>query len=96
LGSALWAADVQAQSGTVQAMASQTCPLCRSSNRREFPAEINIHFPGMEGLTKPTVWAFPRLTVCLDCGVARFTVAEAELERLADRDSGSRSYQAAV
>ena len=68
-------------------MSDQLCPFCQSANRREFPAEINIHLPGVEGLTKPTVLAFPLITVCLDCGVAQFTVAEAELERLAKRDS---------
>jgi len=48
----------------------------------------------MEGLTKPTVWVFPRLAVCLDCGAALFRVAEAELEQLAD--AGGQSYKAAV
>jgi hypothetical protein len=77
-------------------MSSQFCPFCQSSDRREFPAEINIHFPEMEGLTKPTVWVFPRLTVCMDCGVAQFSVDKAELDRLAERDSRSQSYKAAV
>lgn len=87
---------LQAQSDTVAVMLSQVCPICQSSNRREFPAEVNIHLPGVEGLTKPTVLAFPLIAVCLDCGVAQFTVAEAELERLAERDFGGQSYKAAV
>jgi len=79
----------------VSVMSSQICPLCQSSKQREFPAEINVHFPGTEGLTKPSVWVFPRLTVCLDCGVAQFLIADAELDRLADRQS-AESYRAAV
>lgn len=75
-------------------MLCQSCPFCESANRREFPAEINIHFPGMEGLTKPTVWVFPRLSVCMDCGGALFTVAEAELEQL--DNSGRQPHMAAV
>jgi hypothetical protein len=76
-------------------MSHQSCPLSQSANRREFTAEINVHFPGTEGLTKPSVWVFPRLTVCLDCGVAQFSIADAELHRLADRQSG-QSCTAAV
>jgi len=45
----------------------------------------------MEGLTKPTVWVFPRLAVCLDCGAALFRVAEAELEQLADAGGQSKA-----
>ena len=64
-------------------MFCQSCPFCQSANRGEFPAEVNIHLPGVEGLTKPTVLTFPLISVCLDCGVAQFVVAEAELEQLA-------------
>ena len=38
----------------------------------EFPAEINIHFPGMENLKQPTVFVFPTLLICLDCGFTEF------------------------
>jgi hypothetical protein len=34
-----------------------------------FPAEINIHFPGMENLAAPTVLVFPTLLICLDLRV---------------------------
>ena len=77
-------------------MLLHSCPFCQSANLRDFPAEINIHLPGMEGLTKPTVWAFPRLLVCLDCGVAQFSIADGELDRLAERDTGVQPYKAAV
>jgi hypothetical protein len=38
-----------------------------------------MHFPGLKGLDKPTVWVFPELKVCLDCGFSDFTVPEREL-----------------
>ena len=59
-----------------------TCARCESSQTRTFPAEINIHFPGYEGLTKPPIWVFPQVLVCLDCGSAQFSIPESELKRL--------------
>ena len=67
-------------------MSHQSCPLCQSANQREFPAEMNVHFPGMKGLDIPSVWLFPTILVCMDCGTTRFTIPEAEREELADRD----------
>ena len=43
---------------------------------------MNIHFPGIEGLETPAVWAFPKLLVCLHCGYAEFLVGETELLQL--------------
>ena len=60
------------------------CQSCLSADRCEFSAEINIHFPGIDGLTKPTVWVFPSLQVCLRCGSAEFAIADAPLRALAD------------
>jgi hypothetical protein len=31
---------------------------------------INIHIPGRGGLDKPALLVFPKIVVCLDCGVA--------------------------
>ena len=47
--------------------------------RVSFPAEMAIHFPGLENVNKPTVWVFPEVLVCLDCGVSEFAVPETEL-----------------
>jgi len=62
------------------------CARCSSERLRKFGAEMNIHLPGYEGLTKPTVWVFPEVMVCLDCGHADFSIPESELQRLADDD----------
>lgn len=62
--------------------AEPTCTSCRSENQKTFTSEIAIHFPGLAGLSKPIVWVFPKISVCLDCGVARFVVPETELEVL--------------
>jgi len=58
------------------------CRSCGSGNRREFGTEINIHFPGLEGLDKPAVLVFPKVVVCLDCGFTQFTLPETELRQL--------------
>jgi hypothetical protein len=60
------------------------CQSCLSSNRCELSAEINIHFPGMPGLSIPTVWVFPALHVCLQCGSAEFDIPADQLRTLAD------------
>lgn len=46
---------------------------------------MNFHFPGWEGMEKPTVLVFPEVVVCLDCGFAEFAFPEAELPLLKDR-----------
>jgi hypothetical protein len=35
-----------------------------------------IHFRGLEHLDKPGVLLFPKIEVCLDCGLSRFTVSD--------------------
>jgi hypothetical protein len=77
-------------------MSCHPCPFCRSVNQREFTAEVNIHFPGMKGLDIPTVWVFPRLAVCMDCGKTQFTISDTELSRLAESDYRNRCEGAAA
>ena len=63
------------------------CRKCSSANQGKFDVEMNIHFPGYEGLQKPTVWLFPEVVVCFDCGFGAFTVSETELPRLAENQA---------
>jgi hypothetical protein len=74
---------------------SVSCQRCAFSETRKFTAEINLHFPGWEGLTKPTVFVFPEIKVCLSCGFAEFSIAESELRRLAGDDEDLARSQAA-
>ena len=59
---------------------SPRCTSCQSENQKTFSSEVAMHFPGLEGLNKPIVWMFPRISVCLDCGIAQFMVSERDLE----------------
>ena len=58
------------------------CKSCQSHSQTTFPTEMNIHFPGKNNLTKPSVWAFPEIVVCLDCGFTEFHIEDVELGRL--------------
>jgi hypothetical protein len=64
------------------------CKLCHSVQQNNFRTEINIHFPGPKNLHKSSVWAFPTLLVCLNCGFTAFVLDRRELARLRD-DSGT-------
>ena len=56
---------------------------CSSGNQSEFGSEILIHFGGLTNLDRRSVWVFPKLLVCLDCGFSRFTIPKCELDVLA-------------
>jgi hypothetical protein len=66
-----------------------SCRSCSSNNQTEFGSEIIIHFSGLKNLDKPTIMVFPKIMVCLDCGVTEFTIPEAELCLLGERDAAS-------
>jgi hypothetical protein len=65
------------------------CKSCASVNQRKFSGEMGIRFLGAENIDKPTVWVFPEVLVCLDCGTAEFAVTEAELRQLAKGDAAT-------
>jgi hypothetical protein len=59
-----------------------SCRSCSSSNQAPFGSEIIIHFSGLKNLDTPAVMVFPKIAVCLDCGVTEFTIPETELRLL--------------
>ena len=65
------------------------CESCGSANQKKFIGEMGIRSPGLKNIDKPTVWVFPELIVCLDCGTAGFVVPETELCLLANRDAAA-------
>ena len=68
------------------------CKKCDSRNQSTFNSEVAIHFPGLKGLDKPIVWVFPKLAVCLDCGLTEFIVPESQVQIL--REAKVRSTAA--
>lgn len=67
-----------------------SCRSCGSKNDTILGAEMNIHFPDREGLDQPSVWAFPKILVCLDCGFTELKLPEKELAALAEGARGSK------
>lgn len=65
------------------------CKSCGSVNQKKFIGEMGIRSPGLKGIDKPTVWVFPELIVCSNCGTAEFVVPEAELRMLAKGDAAA-------
>jgi hypothetical protein len=61
------------------------CEQCQSSNQSEFAAEIMIHVGSLKDLDSPDIPAFPKISVCLDCGFSRFVTGRVDLARLIKR-----------
>jgi hypothetical protein len=55
------------------------CKQCSTDHQSTFSTEMNIHFPGRDGPDKPTVWVFPKVVLCVDCGFAELVVPKNEL-----------------
>jgi hypothetical protein len=60
------------------------CASCNSEELGKFPAEIAIHLPGLTNISKPHIFVFPPLLVCMRCGCVKFVLSEDELHRLAE------------
>ena len=66
---------------------STRCKFCGSVNKREFIGDMSLRSPGLKNIDAPPVLVCPRLWVCLDCCTATFTVPEAELRLLVQRNA---------
>jgi hypothetical protein len=53
-----------------------SCRSCQSEKQTEFTAEMIVFFSRLYNLDEPGVWVFPKLLVCLDCGLSLFTIPE--------------------
>jgi hypothetical protein len=68
---------------------AMACKQCDSDSQSTFNGEVAIHYPGLKGLDKPIVWVFPKLAVCLRCGLTEFTVPEEKTRRLKEESEQS-------
>jgi len=60
------------------------CRSCQSAEQRSFPAEVNVHLPGISNVDKPPFFIFPQLLVCLACGSVEFAMTDDQLGKLKD------------
>ena len=60
-----------------------SCLSCASDHQADFSAEMIVHVGGLKNLDNAGTWIFTKVSICLDCGCARFTVPEIELALLA-------------
>jgi hypothetical protein len=74
-----------------------SCAACGSLNLQWFSTETNIHLPARRDSVRASVFAFPTLLLCLDCGSIRANVSENDLQTLRKRinESGDSSSAAA-
>lgn len=63
------------------------CKRCNAVSQSTLDGEVAIHCPGPKYRDRPMVWVFPKLVVCLHCGLTEFIVPEGEL-RLVTQDAG--------
>jgi hypothetical protein len=72
------------------------CTNCGSHNLKQFDAEANIHFPGLKGADRASVFVFPRFLICLDCGQFESTLSNRELQLLKEELSSMSSNKSGV
>jgi hypothetical protein len=58
------------------------CHSCASARLMELDAEMNIHFPGLRNMDKPSIFVFPKIIVCLHCGLMQAQLSGEEVLRL--------------
>jgi ribosomal protein L40E len=77
-----WEQDAQRKQTRVifvDSITVQTCRACGSTELRTYNSELALHAPGRGNLAKRALFLFPQVSVCRDCGAARFTVPVSEL-----------------
>lgn len=74
--------------GKLRGQVPMPCKACQADTIRILSGEIALHVPGLDGLDMPIVWVFPKVTICLSCGVAEFQIPERELQLLQDSEEG--------
>jgi hypothetical protein len=60
----------------------EACRSCGSENLTQLVAEVMIHFSGLRNLDKAGILAFPKIVICLDCGISQFVLHETGLGQL--------------
>ncbi len=62
-----------------------SCTRCLSLHQTELDSEINLHFRGLPNLGEPGMFVFPKILVCLDCGLSEFVIEKGELAHIGEK-----------
>jgi hypothetical protein len=62
-----------------------SCTRCLSLHQTELNTEINLHFRSLPNLGDPGILVFPRVLVCLDCGLSQFVMEPRELAQIMEK-----------
>ena len=62
-----------------------SCTRCLSLHQTELNSEINLHFRGLPNLGEPGIFVFPKILVCLDCGLSEFVIEKRELAQIGEK-----------
>lgn len=73
--------------GDRRTVAHRSCISCGSANLINLGGELALRFPGLQNLNKPSLFVFPEVVVCLDCGASKFEIPQSELQRLKSLNS---------
>ena len=76
--------------------ADSHCKSCSSLNLVELDAEICFHFPNeLNGLNIDPIFAFPKVAVCLDCGLWQSNLSTEDLRTIKENARGevARSHR---
>jgi hypothetical protein len=68
-----------------------SCTSCGSDNVEAFESEIIIHYKALKDIKKSPVVVYENVSVCLNCGNAKFTVPQTRLSLLAKDSKPRRS-----
>ena len=62
-----------------------SCTRCLSLHQTELNSEMNLHFLGLPNLGEPGIFVFPKVLVCLDCGLSEFVIHKHELAHIGEK-----------
>ncbi len=68
-----------------------SCKSCDSGKLFEFTTELNIHLPWERSASQPSVFAYPKAVICLDCGFLECLLSQAELQTLNEAQGQMRT-----
>ena len=64
-----------------------SCTQCGSLHETELSTEINLHVRGPANPDDAGIFVFPKLSVCLDCGLSQFIIEKRELAQIVERSA---------